>query len=47
MGARPLKRLIQQNIEDQIVNFYFENEDSDDTSFYFYLKNDDIVYDIV
>lgn len=47
MGARPLKRLIQQNIEDQIVNFYFENEDSDNTSFYFYLKNDDIVYDIV
>jgi len=47
MGARPLKRLIQQNIEDQIVNFYFENEDSDDTSFYFYLKNNDIVYDIV
>lgn len=42
MGARPLKRLIQQNIEDKIVNYYFENDYSDPVSFNFFIENDDI-----
>lgn len=44
MGARPLKRLVQQNIEDEIVNYYFENECNDPLSFDFLLENKEIIY---
>ena len=44
MGARPLKRLVQQNIEDKIVNYYFQNNHSEPVSFNFFIENEEIKY---
>ncbi len=38
MGARPLKRLIQKNIEDQIVNYYYDKELDKEICFNFILE---------
>ena len=46
MGARPLKRLIQSKIEDQIVNYYFKNEQLSGPRFNFQVKNNDIKFDV-
>ena len=46
MGARPLKRLIQQNIEDQIVDYYYNNDIISSVLFNFTLKDNEISYDI-
>ena len=40
MGARPLKRLIQKNIEDQIVNYYYDKELDKEICFNFILQVD-------
>lgn len=47
MGARPLKRLIHSEIEDKIVDFYFKNPSNLEQKFYFYLKDNEIVFDLV
>ena len=46
MGARPLKRLIHSEIEDQIVDFYFKNSGASDLLFDFYLKKEEIIYKV-
>ena len=46
MGARPLKRLIHSEIEDKIVDFYFKNPSDLEQKFHFYLKNNEIVFDL-
>ena len=47
MGARPLKRLIQQNIADEIINFYFESDSIEPTTFDFKVLNDKVIHKIV
>jgi ATP-dependent Clp protease ATP-binding subunit ClpC len=47
MGARPLKRLIRQNIADEIINFYFESDSIEPTTFDFKLLNDKVIHKIV
>jgi len=47
LGARPLKRLLQKNIEDKIVDFYFKKELDSPQNFLFYLKDDCVSYKIV
>lgn len=42
MGARPLKRIIQSEIEDKIVDFYFKNKTDQNLEFNFIVKNDQI-----
>lgn len=46
MGARPLKRLIQSNIEDKIVDYYFKDNSDHPRNFFFYLKNNKICFKI-
>lgn len=46
MGARPLKRLIHSEIEDKIVDFYFKNPSDIVQNFNFYLKDNEIVFDL-
>lgn len=46
MGARPLKRLIDLEIEDQIINFYFKNSEKRPLCFRFYLKKEKVRYKI-
>lgn len=46
MGARPLKRLIHSEIEDKIVDFYFKNPSDLEQKFHFYLKDNEIVFDL-
>lgn len=47
LGARPLKRLLQKNIEDQIVDFYFRKQEDSPKNFSFYLKEGCVSYKIV
>ena len=47
LGARPLKRLLQKNIEDKIVDFYFKKELDSPQNFLFYLKDGCVSYKIV
>ena len=47
LGARPLKRLLQKNIEDKIVDFYFKKESDSPQNFIFYLQEDCVSYKIV
>lgn len=47
MGARPLKRLIQNNIEDQILDFYFKKSTDNNKEFYFYLEEGSVKYNLV
>jgi len=47
LGARPLKRLLQKNIEDKIVDFYFKKELDSPQKFLFYLKDGCVSYKIV
>ena len=47
MGARPLKRLIHSEIEDKIVDFYFNNPSNLEQKFHFYLKDNEVVFDLV
>ena len=46
MGARPLKRLIQQNIEDQIVDYYYNNDIISSALFNFTVVGEEIRYNI-
>ena len=46
MGARPLKRLIQSNIEDKIVDYYFKDNRDQPRNFFFYLKDNKICFKI-
>ena len=43
MGARPLKRLIQSEIEDKIVNSYFKKPQNSSLLFTFFLENNKVV----
>lgn len=47
MGARPLKRLIQQNIADEIINYYFKSDSIKPTTFQFKLLKDKVIHEIV
>lgn len=47
LGARPLKRLLQKNIEDKIVDFYFKKELDSPQNFLFYLEDGCVSYKIV
>lgn len=47
MGARPLKRLIKQHIEDKIVEVYFNTKDPKRLNFTFYIFNDVIKFDLL
>lgn len=47
MGARPLKRLIQNNIEDQILDFYFKKSTDNNKEFYFYIEEGSVKYNLV
>jgi ATP-dependent Clp protease ATP-binding subunit ClpC len=44
MGARPLKRLIQSQIEDQIVNHYFKTPTTESSRFHFYVSGDEVKF---
>ena len=46
MGARPLKRLIQSEIEDQIVNYYFKKEQKGASNFDFFLKDGSVTFKV-
>ena len=46
MGARPLRRLIQSQIEDQIVNYYFKNEQTGRSCFNFHIDGDQIKFKV-
>ena len=46
MGARPLKRYIQQYIEDKIIDYYFKQENPDNICFNFDLQGSEITYKI-
>lgn len=46
MGARPLKRLIKSNIEDKIVEYYFNNKEEKQLKFNFLLQEEEIIYSI-
>jgi ATP-dependent Clp protease ATP-binding subunit ClpC len=46
MGARPLKRLIQTEVEDKIVSYYYKNSSREKTHFNFHLSEKDIIYSI-
>ena len=46
MGARPLKRLIQSEIEDQIVNYYFKKEQKGPSNFDFFLKDGGVTFKV-
>jgi ATP-dependent Clp protease ATP-binding subunit ClpC len=47
MGARPLKRLIQQTIADEIINYYFKSNSVKPTIFNFEVLNDKVIHKIV
>jgi ATP-dependent Clp protease ATP-binding subunit ClpC len=47
MGARPLKRLIKQYIEDQVVDFYYETQLTSKVTLNFELSDDNISYKIM
>lgn len=47
MGARPLKRLIKQYIEDIIVENYFGTEGGKPLNFEFYVANSDIEFELL
>ena len=46
MGARPLRRLIQAKIEDQIVNYYFKKDQKGQSNFQFFVKDRDISFKV-
>ena len=46
MGARPLKRLIKSNIEDKIVEHYFNNQEEKELKFNFLLQEEQVIYNI-
>lgn len=46
MGARPLKRLIQQNIEDKIVDHYYNNQIITEALFNFTIVNEEVRFNI-
>ena len=46
MGARPLKRLIKSNIEDKIVEHYFNNQEEKELKFNFLIKEEQVIYNI-
>ena len=46
MGARPLKRLIKSNIEDKIVEHYFNNQEEKELKFNFLLQKEQVIYNI-
>ena len=46
MGARPLKRLMQSQIEDKVVNYYYNNTSRQKTHFKFSLLEKDIIYSV-
>lgn len=46
MGARPLKRLIQQNIEDKIVDYYYNNQIISEALFNFTIVNEEVRFNI-
>lgn len=46
MGARPLKRLIKSQIEDQVVEYYFKNNLEKQIKLNFFLQEDEIIYSI-
>ena len=46
MGARPLKRLMQTEVENQIVSYYYKNSSREKTHFKFSLSEKDIIYSI-
>ena len=47
MGARPLKRLIKQYIEDVIVDHYFNTEIQKGLNFNFYVLKGDIEFELL
>jgi len=47
MGARPLKRLIKQYIEDVIVDYYFNTEIQKGLNFNFYVLKGDIDFELL
>jgi ATP-dependent Clp protease ATP-binding subunit ClpC len=47
MGARPLKRLIKQYIEDVIVDYYFNTEIQKGLNFNFYVLKGDIEFELL
>lgn len=47
MGARPLKRLIKQYIEDIIVDCYFNSKEEKTLNFNFYVSNSDIEFELL
>ena len=46
MGARPLKRLVQSEIEDKIVSYYYKNTSTEKTHFTFSLSEKEIIYTV-
>lgn len=46
MGARPLKRLMQAEVENQIVSYYYKNSSREKTHFEFSLSEKDIIYSV-
>ena len=46
MGARPLKRLMQAEVEDKIVSYYYKNSSREKTHFKFSLSEKDIIYSV-
>ena len=46
MGARPLKRLMQSEIEDKIVSHYYKNSSKQKSHFQFSLVEKDIIYTV-
>jgi ATP-dependent Clp protease ATP-binding subunit ClpC len=46
MGARPLKRLMQSEIEDKIVSHYYNNSSKQKSHFQFSLVEKDIIYTV-
>ena len=47
MGARPLKRLIQENIADEIINFYFISDSIEPTTFNFKILDNKLIHEIL